>query len=133
MTGPPAEDWKRKLEAYATLIDAFGEGWEAGSAERMADVFTEQATFVPDAFASPVVGRSAIGDYWSDIPLEQSEVSFRSGETYVAGPWFATEFRCTFRRRRTGEPVDVRGALFCETENGLISEMRMYWDRRTGA
>ncbi len=132
MTGPPV-DWKQRREEYAALIEAFGKGWEEGAAERMVEVFTDQAKFVPDPFGSPVVGRSAIGDYWANIPYEQSEVSFRSGETYVAGPWFATEFRCTFRRRRTGEPVDVRGALFCETENGLISEMRMYWDRRAGA
>ncbi len=132
MTGAPA-DWKRRREEFASLIDEFGKGWEQGSSERMAELFTEQATFIPDPFGSPVVGRSAISDYWGDLPLEQSEVSFRYGETYVAGPWFATEFRCTFRRRRTGEPVDVRGALFCETENGRISEMRMYWDRRAGA
>jgi hypothetical protein len=26
--------------------------------------------------------------------------------------------------------MDVRGALFCETEGGEITEMRMYWQRR---
>ena len=26
--------------------------------------------------------------------------------------------------------VDVRGTLFCETGEGKISEMRMYWERR---
>jgi ketosteroid isomerase-like protein len=48
------------------------------------------------------------------------------------GPWFSAEFKCTFRRRRTGEPVDVRGAIFCETADGLISEMRMYYHRVVG-
>jgi len=47
----------------------------------------------------------------------------------VAGPWFATEFRCTYRRRRTGEWVDARGAMFCETKDDKITEMRMYWHR----
>jgi ketosteroid isomerase-like protein len=46
------------------------------------------------------------------------------------GPWFATEFRCTYLRRRTGEAVDVKGALFCETREGKLAEMRMYWERR---
>jgi len=49
---------------------------------------------------------------------------------YVAGPWFATEFRCTYRRRRSGEWVDARGAIFCETKDGKITEMRMYWHRQ---
>jgi hypothetical protein len=55
--------------------------------------------------------------------------AFRFGEVFVAGPWFATEFKCTFRRRRTGHKIVVRGALFCETSGDLLSEMRMYWDR----
>ncbi len=117
---------------YAALVEQFGKGWEAGEAEHLTEVFTETAVFSPDPFAKPVEGRSAIAEYWRDIPYEQSEISFRFGEIYVAGPWFTTEFKCTFRRRRTGEPVDVRGALFCETEGGKISEMRMYWHRMRG-
>jgi ketosteroid isomerase-like protein len=115
---------------YASLIAQFGESWEKGDADAMAGVFAWDAVFVPEPFASPITGRVAIADYWKDIPFEQSEVSFRFGEIYRAGPWFATEFKCTFRRRRTGEPVDVRGALFCETAGGEIAEMRMYWTRR---
>src|SRR6266550_799122 len=71
-------------------------------------------------------------DSCKDIPLYQAETNFSSGEIYAAGPWFATEFRCTFRRRRTGEQVDARGAIFCETKDGKISEMRMYWHRYAG-
>src|SRR5216117_2226610 len=79
----------------------------------------------------PVVadGIDAIRDYWKDVPLNQAEVTFRSGELYEAGPWFATEFRCTYRRRRTGDWVDARGAMFCETKDGKVTEMRMYWHR----
>ena len=118
---------------FAALLERFGKGWEEGKADAMADVFAEDGSFVPDAFAAPLTGRAAVAGYWDKLPFEQADVSFRFGEVYVAGPWFATEFRCTFRRRRTGEPVDVRGALFCETREGKISEMRMYWDRRTGS
>lgn len=117
---------------YAALIDEFGKGWEEGDAARLSAVFTETGVFAPDPFAVPLEGRKAIGEYWKDIPHEQSEISFRFGEIHSAGPWFATEFKCTFRRRRSGEPVDVRGALFCETEEGKISEMRMYWHRVKG-
>ena len=117
---------------YAALIEEVGKGWEEGDAERLSDVFTETAAFSPDPFARPLRGRPAVAQYWKDIPYDQSEISFRYGEILAAGPWFATEFKCTFRRRRTGEPVDVRGALFCETEEGKISEMRMYWHRVKG-
>ena len=118
---------------FGTLIDEFGAGWTACDPRRMASVFAEDATFVPDPFQKAIVGREAIAAYWDTLPYEQSDVAFRFGEIYVRGPWFATEFKCTFRRRRTGDPVDVRGALFCETREGRITEMRMHWDRRTGA
>lgn len=115
---------------FEGLIERFGKGWESGQADEMASVFAGDGVFVPDAHAAALTGRVAISQYWKDIPYEQSEISFRAGEVHIAGPWFAVEFKCTFRRRRTGDLMDVRGALFCETEGGEITEMRMYWQRQ---
>ncbi len=118
---------------YEKLIGAFGSGWEKGDEERICNVFSETGVFYPEPFDQPLRGRDAIRGYWKDVPREQAEVSFKSGEIFIAGPWFATEFRCTFRRRRTGELMDVRGSLFCETDGGLLSEVRMYWHRASVA
>lgn len=114
---------------FDALIARFGQGWQQGKPELLAEVFTDDAVFIPGPFDAPVRGRDAIRLYWRDVPLEQAEVAFRHGEIFLAGPWFATEYKCTFRRRRTGEAVTVKGALFCETADGRISEMRMYWER----
>lgn len=119
-------------DTYRALIDAFGAGWEKGDVEAVCGVFTDDAVFIETPFTPPDRGLAAIRAYWKDIQLHQAETKFTSGEVYVAGPWFATEFRCTFRRRRTGEVVDARGAIFCETKDGQISEMRMYWHRYAG-
>lgn len=111
------------------LVDLFGQGWARGNPETIISVFTEDARFVETPFAQPLVGSAAIREYWREIPYYQSEITFTSGEIFVAGPWFSTEFKCTFRRRRTGEWVEARGALFCETNGDKITEMRMYWHR----
>jgi hypothetical protein len=124
---PPKTDTASFLE----LIDRFGKGWERGKLDWVSEVFTSEAVFQSDPFEKGLVGISAIEGYWRDVPKEQAEISFRVGEIFVVGPWFSSEFRCTFRRRRTGAWMDVRGSIFCETENGLISEMRMYWHRST--
>lgn len=113
------------------MIERFGKSWEEGNAESIAEIFSEDGVLLPDPFDPPLRGRPAILEYWKDIPREQAEISFRFGEIYLAGPWFGTEFKCTFRRRRTGSWVDVRGALFCETSEDFISEMRMYWHRES--
>ena len=128
---PEAQSLDAKKQ-YAALIDEFGKGWEKGKSDRIASVFTDDAVFVSEPFARPLRGRESIIEYWKDIPREQAEVTFRSGEVFTAGPWFGVEFRCRFRRRRTGEWMDVRGACFCETDEGKISEMRMYWHREVG-
>ncbi len=117
---------------FGKLVERFGTGWEQGNAEQIAAVFTEDGALIPSPFDRPIKGRPAIVEYWKDIPHEQAEISFRFGEIFVVGPWFSTEIKCTFRRRRTGQPIDVRGALFCETTGGKIAEMRMYWERRSG-
>lgn len=122
-----------RRDEFDALIRSFGEGWSSGDAQAIADVFLPDARFQPEPFADPLVGQEAIKVYWKDIPFEQSEISFRYGELFTVGPWFAVEFKCTFRRRRTGEPVDARGAIFCETKEGKIAEMRMYWHRVTGS
>jgi ketosteroid isomerase-like protein len=112
------------------LIDTFGRGWSKAKVDVMMSVFAPAAVFTEAPFSEPLRGIDAVRSYWADVPLHQSEISFTSGEIFTVGPWFATEFKCTFRRRRTGEWVDARGAIFCETNGALITEMRMYWERK---
>jgi ketosteroid isomerase-like protein len=88
--------------------------------------------FLETPFSSALNGLEAIKSYWGDVPFHQSEVSFTSGEIFGAGPWFAAEFKCSFRRRRSGDWVEARGALFCETNGEKVTEMRMYWHRWNG-
>lgn len=113
-----------------TLVDEFGRGWSKAKVDVMMSVFAPEPVFQETPFSEPLRGQDAVRGYWADVPLHQSEISFTAGEIFVVGPWFATEFKCTFRRRRTGEWVDARGAMFCETDGARITEMRLYWDRR---
>lgn len=119
-------------ELGRSLIESFGQGWSRGDVDLLMSVFAAEMVFVETPFSEPLRGAEAVRRYWLEIPLHQSEVSFSSGEIYAAGPWFGTEFKCVFRRKRTGEWVDARGAIFCETDGDKITEMRMYWHRWNG-
>jgi len=114
------------------LVDMFGEGWAGGNVEQLVSIFAPAAVFIETPFSPPINGIEAIRSYWGDVPYHQSEVRFSSGEIFSVGPWFAAEFKCSFRRRRSGEWVEARGALFCETAGEKITEMRMYWHRWNG-
>jgi ketosteroid isomerase-like protein len=122
----------RMRDQFRALIDTFARGWQKGDADELLSVFTDDAVFRETPFTPDDRGMAALRAYWVDLPRHQAEVTFKTGEIYEAGPWFATEFQLRFRRRRTGEWVDARGALFCETRDGKISEMRMYWHRQAG-
>ena len=129
---PAAEQAADTRERGRVLIDTFGRGWAKPNVDLLMSVYAPSATFIETPFSEPLRGVEAIRRYWLEVPYNQSEITFTSGEIYAAGPWFSTEFKCVFRRRRSGEWVDARGAIFCETEGDAISEMRMYWHRRNG-
>ena len=114
------------------LMDTFAQGWSKAKLDTILSVFSEDAVFVETPFTPPISGLVEIRKWWADVPYNQSEISCVTGEIYSAGPWFSTEFKLTFRRRRTGDRVEARGAIFCETSGGKITEMRMYWHRWVG-
>jgi ketosteroid isomerase-like protein len=115
-----------------TLIDMLATGWTKGRIEHMMSVFHDNIVFIETPFTPPLQGSVAVRQWFSDIPYAQSEVTFQTGEIFVAGPWISTEFTLRFRRRKSGQWVDARGAIFAETDGELITEMRMYWHRWNG-
>jgi ketosteroid isomerase-like protein len=129
---PAAEQAADTRKRGRVLIDTFGRGWAKPDVDLLMSVYTPSATFLETPFSESLRGVEAIRRYWLEVPYNQSEITFTSGEIYAAGPWFSTEFKCVFRRRRSGDWVDARGAIFCETEGNAISEMRMYWHRWNG-
>lgn len=114
------------------LMDTLEKGWSRGKLDLILSIFTEDAVFQETPFSPRLEGMGAIRRWWADVPYHQSEVTCTTGEIYGAGPWFATEFKVVFRRRRSGEWVEARGTIFCETAGGKVSEMRMYWHRAAG-
>jgi len=119
-------------ELGRSLIDTFGEGWSRGNVDRLMSVFRDDVVFIETPFSDPLVGAEAVRRYWLEVPLHQSDITFTSGEIFAAGQWFSTEFKCLFQRKRTGEWVEARGAIFCDTDGDKVTEMRMYWHRWNG-
>ncbi len=126
MTSPDADNLR---SVGREIADAFSAAWSRGKPDAMVALFADGATLIETPFAAPVSGLDAIRQWAGDIPYNQSEATFTVGEIFAAGPWFSTEFKLIFRRRRTGDWVEARGAMFAETHDGRITELRMYWHR----
>lgn len=118
-------------ERARELLDTFARGWSRAQPDVILQIFASDARFIETPFSEPLTGNEAIRKYWSEVPYHQSEITVTTGEVFLAGPWFAAEFKTVFRRRRTGEWVVARGSLFCESDGMLVTEMRMYWHRQT--
>lgn len=123
---PPIETVGRKL------ADTLAEGWSRARPDLIMSIFADEPTFIETPFSEPVVGFATLRNWFSDIPYQQSEPVFTVGEVFTVGPWFSTEFKLVFRRRKTGEMVEAKGALFAETDGARITELRMYWHRWNG-
>lgn len=132
MTSDPMPTPETMRVVARDLLDALSEGWSRGRVDLMVGVFAEQAVFLETPFSTPLTGIEAIRGWAADIPYHQTETAFTVGEIFLAGPWFSTEFKLVFRRRKTGDWVDARGALFAETDGAKITELRMYWHRWNG-
>ncbi|MBA2291149.1 MAG: nuclear transport factor 2 family protein [Gemmatimonadales bacterium] len=128
MTIPDPESMRAVAREIA---DSFAAAWSRGKPDLMVALFAEGATLIETPFAAPVSGLDAIRQWAADLPYNQSEATFTVGEIFSAGPWFSTEFKLSFRRRRTGDWVEARGAFFAETQDGKFTELRMYWHRWT--
>jgi ketosteroid isomerase-like protein len=135
MTGDPPEpatDLPFSARAGA-IAETLAKGWSKGRVDILMSCFHEDAVFVETPFSTPLSGAVAIRAWAADIPYHQSECRFTVGEIFTAGDlWFSTEFRLVFRRRKSGQWVDARGALFAETDGTRILELRMYWHRSSG-
>ena len=132
MTDPTTTSYDATKALGRTLMDTLASGWNKGRVDTMLEVFSEEAVFIETPFSAARTGIDAIREWANDIPYYQSDATFSTGEIYVAGPWFSTEFKLVFRRRTTGEWVEARGSMFAETVGTRISELRMYWHRWNG-
>ncbi|MES2124338.1 MAG: nuclear transport factor 2 family protein, partial [Gemmatimonadota bacterium] len=122
MTADSSLDDAEMRRVARQLTDDFAAGWTRTRVDLMLAGFAEDAVLVETPFSTPLKGLEAIRAWASDIPYHQSEVTFSTGEIFLAGPWFSTEFKLVFRRRKSGAWVEARGALFAETSDGKITE-----------
>ncbi len=129
MTNDIAAETDATRRLGGQLMESFFEGWSKEKLEPLLSIFHDEGVFLETPHTASLKGLPAIRRYWSDVPLHQSEITATYGEIFAAGPWFSTEFKVVFRRRRTGEWIDARGAVFCETDGEKVTEMRMYWHR----
>lgn len=120
------------LDTTAWLA-AYHQAWIIRDAERLAQLFTEDAAYHSHPFRPPYQGRAAIADYWRRATATQEELELRWGTPIVSGNHLAVEWWATMRDRDDSD-LTLPGCLLVRfAENGLCEELREYWHVEMGS
>ena len=108
------------MESPSSVIETWVELFNAGDAERLAELYHEDATNHQVVFP-PVVGRSKIHDMFRN-EFARAEMICIVENIFSDGEWGILEWR---------DPQGLRGCGFFHVVRGRIKFQRGYWDRQS--
>jgi uncharacterized protein (TIGR02246 family) len=112
-------------------IEGYRGAWEAGDAELVLSLFTQDAKYRSNPFEEPHVGREGIRAYWEGVTSRQRDARVTMGRPFVDGNRVAVEWWTTMVSE--GEEVTLTGCLLLRFEpDGRCSDLREYWNFAPG-
>lgn len=64
-------------QSFLLWLEAYKKAWETRDPKAAGKLFTEDATYRETPFDNLMRGRTAIIEYWSDVPKSQENIHFR--------------------------------------------------------
>lgn len=109
-------------------LNAYGSAWEARSAERAAQLFSEEALYFETPYAEPFRGRAGIESYWSRVTEDQRDVHFESEALGFVGTSGVAKWSARFKLAANGATVELNGVFLLAFDgDGLCTELREWW------
>lgn len=107
-------------------IEELRQAWERADPPRAAALFTDDAVYHSHPLRAPLVGPTAIEDYWKQATSTQTDVEVRMGRPLLDGSRAVVEWwtLMTEDQRRTTDT----GALVLEFEGDRCRNLREYWN-----
>lgn len=121
-------------ESFEKWLAAYGAAWQNGDADAVIVLFSDDAEYYENPFATPMRGKEAIHRYWSEGAQEsQKDVVFEFTDAVAAGNTGMARWRASFVRVPSGRHVALDGFLTAEfNAAGKCSVFREWWHRREG-
>jgi hypothetical protein len=135
----PAASSTVDVASAGEWMDGYLAAWEAKDADAVMALFSEDAVYqsVPGVDSETFVGREAIGDYWTSVTADQSEITTRRGTPVVTGNQATVEIWVTFANPNFNPDGDhiitlLEANVLTFDADGLVSKNVEYYNIQTG-
>ena len=118
-------------ETFDSWLQAYGRAWESKDPAAAAELFSDDATYRETPFDEPARGRESIAEYWARVTARQEAIRFCHEVLMVAGDMGIARWWASFRRIRSGTPVELDGVFVIRMDaDGRCEEFREWWHLR---
>jgi steroid delta-isomerase-like uncharacterized protein len=109
------------------LVTAWNDAWNSRDAGKLADFFTEDATYYEPALPAPMAGRSGVQKAAEKTWSEWPDAVFAPVSLTVEDPRVVIEWRSS-ARHRSGKVVELQGVDILEWKGDKLTSARIYYD-----
>lgn len=129
-----AESQALTRDQVAAWLEGYGEAWETLDADKVAALFTADATYRENPYADPYQGRQRIHEYWTTVTSDQQDVDFTHGVLAVSGNTGIAHWRSEFTQKSSGSGIVLDGIFVLEfTPEGLCKSLKEWWHIQVNA
>ncbi|MEX0966083.1 MAG: nuclear transport factor 2 family protein [Bacteroidia bacterium] len=113
-------------------MKGYKSAWEGRIAEEAVRLFTDNAEYYESPFSEPACGSKSIMDFWQDVPILQTNVSFEYQILFIKEAIGYVHAHGRFMRLASGEEVTMDGIFEVHfAENGRCDLFRQWWHEKT--
>jgi hypothetical protein len=120
------------MTVFKTWLEQYGRAWIQGDPDAIVVLFAPNCRYYETPFDEPMVGRTAVYQYWVEGAKEgQEKVTFTAVPITVQGQTGYAHWQATFTRQPQRSFVELDGILAATfDEAGFCTEFREWWHRR---
>jgi len=128
MPANAADQQELDIAKVESWLKGYKEAWETRDADKVALLFTEDATYQEDPYKVPFQGRKGIHEYWTTVTADQKDVDFTFEVLSVKGNTGIAHWHSEFIQASSGTTIILDGIFILEfSQEGLCRNLKEWW------
>ncbi len=115
---------------FNSWLDGYGMAWQNRDPDALVDLFSEDATYYEKPFDTPMRGRLAIQEYWTNATASQDQIQFDYEIVSTMEGLGIARWRASYIRIPSEVAARLDGIALVSFDNqGRCTEFREWWHR----